>query len=217
MRQLLREPHVETDERLLPRPPTCFVKHKAVGTGGLRQQLNSLRAGLHPVTGLRLPESSGSTALGSGTYSKLRPIVDVDPDFFPYVPAQLVASVSSGQSAEMKRRLMRGRVLCKISSRAAELRRQRRNEIKVEVREVIRSFLDNADDGGQQEAAELEEPGNCSDEEFWANLPVASNREEHILNVPTQPDRLYPGKKVQSRAEALGSVKLRAEDVVNHG
>ena len=86
--------------------------------------------------------------------SRLKPTGDADPGFTPYVPALLVPSTSSGLSAEMKRRLMRGRVLCKISSKAAKLRRQRRKEIKLEVREVISSFLDDADDGGQQEAAE---------------------------------------------------------------
>ena len=109
----------------------------------------------------------------------------------------------------------------------------------MEVREIISSFLDDADDGGQQEAAVLrsasgsmdveqarevddhgqmgpEEPDTCSDEDFWASLPVVSNREEHMLSVPTKPDRYYPGGKVQSRAEALGKFKLRAEDVVNY-
>ena len=67
-----------------PGPPPI-----AAGNGGMRQQLNSLRTGIHPVTGLRLPDSSGSSALGNGTYSRLRPSVVGDALFSPYVPTKV--------------------------------------------------------------------------------------------------------------------------------
>ena len=193
-----------------PGPPPA-----AAGTGGMRQQLNSLRSGLHPVTGLRLPESSGSTALGSGTYSRLKPTAEADPDFVPYAPTLFDPPTPSGLSAEMKRRLMRGRVLCKISSKAARLRRQRRKQVKLEVLEIIRSFCDDADDGGQQEMeGQTSSSGDhgqqapveadvCSDEEFWANLPAMSSRERHVQCIPTEPIRKFPGKAIKLRLNAF--------------
>jgi len=60
----------------------------AAGKGGMRQQLMALKAGRHPVTGSWLPASSSSSALGSGTYSRLKPTEESDALFTPYVPIQ---------------------------------------------------------------------------------------------------------------------------------
>ena len=84
------------------------------------------RDGRHPVTGLWLPTSSSSSALGNGTYSRLRPAIGTTEGFAPYVPATFEPSTPTGMSAERKRWLMKGRMLCKINSEAARLRRQRR-------------------------------------------------------------------------------------------
>ena len=127
-----------------PGPPPA-----AAGNGGMRQQLMSLRAGLHPVTGLRLPASCGSTAYGSGTYSRLKPEASCDSGFVPYVPLTDEPLMPSGASAERKRWLMRGRLLCRIGKEAADLRRLRRKNAKREVRELIRSFVGDTVDDGQ--------------------------------------------------------------------
>ena len=52
---------------------------------------------------------------------------------------------------------------------------------------------------GDQDQKVPEEPDACYDEEFWANLPVMSSRERHVLNVPTEPIRNYPGRAIKSR------------------
>ena len=215
---------------MLPRTPPV-----AAGNGGMRQQLNSLRAGIHPVTGLRLPESSGSTALGNGTYSRLKPCGEADADFTPYVPALFDPAAPSGASAERKRWLMRGRVLCKMGREDARLRRQRRKEAKAEVSEVIRTFI-QATNGGEharyEEMAEtrshadgdelrrsaddlLDRKDEADSEEFWMNLPASDSRTGHIQGIPTQAIRNYPGMIVKWRADALRAAILHDKNVVD--
>ena len=41
-------------------------------------------------------------------------------------------------------------------------------------------------------------------EHFRANLPVEVSRETHLLNIPTRPERCFPGKAVRSRESMLG-------------
>ena len=185
----------------------------------------ALRAGLHPVTGLRLPAASGSTAHGSGTYSRLKPGCSGGDDFVPYIPATFVPPVPCGVSAERKRWLLRGRVLCRLGKEAAKLKRLRRKKAKEEVREVIRSFISSAEDEGQpmdevvavagsgssvenlsqqtREYLEQEMGNDDSDEEFWLALPTTDSRTNHIQSIPTQPSRSFPGRAVRSRVGAL--------------
>ena len=183
----------------------------AAGNGGMRQQLSSLRAGLHPVTGLRLPAPSGSSALGNGTYSRLRPAAGTNNDFVPYVPGSFEPAAPTGDSADRKRWLMRGRVLCKISSEAARLRRMRRKEAKAEVKELIDSFLVAA---SGEEVVGTQPASDQEDEDFWMSLPAQSSHDRrHIREIPTQAPRNYPGKFVKSRADALRAAMIHGEDV----
>ena len=149
-------------------------------------------------------------ALGSGTYSQLKPRPSGDDSFVPYVPREVVVPEPSGVSAEKKRWLMRGRLLCRNSKEAALLRRSRRRIAKIEVREVISSFLGNAGNEVAQGIVEPEHSEQATEddkvsEEFWASLPVVASRERHVLNIPTKPERCFPGKAVQSRMLLLGS------------
>ena len=187
---------------------------------------------MHPVTGLRLPAACGSTTYGNGTYSRLKAEASCDDGFVPYVPLADKPLVPSGASAERKRWLMRGRLLCKIGKEAAELRRRRRKVAKLEVREVIRSFMDGAGDdvrlpgessvlsrlfSGCDVAEEhtsnlsglggeqvVPAPGDDnSDEEFWSNLPSVDSRAKRLLSIPSGPDRSFPGKAVRSRVATI--------------
>ena len=205
-----------TSRRLLnvcPGPPPL-----SAGKGGMRQQLMALKAGRHPVTGLRLPAPSRNmAALGSGTYARLKPTPNAGNEghFVLYEPRVVVVPVPSGVSAERKRWLMRGRLRCKIAKSAALLRRRRRKDAKSEVREVIRSFIGEADGARDQEAlsSDLDERATAEDEEceaFWASLPVEVSRERHILNIPSLPTHDFLGKAVKSRNEQPG-VQRRAE------
>ena len=178
-----------------PGPP-----HAAAGNGWMRQQLMALRAGLHPVTGMRLPAASGSTTMGSGTYTRLKPKEGKGGDFIPYVPTVFEASLpTGGESAERKRWLLRGRIPCKQNKEARRLKKLRRKVAKAEVCEAIRSFVD-----GQCDYAPVTEVGgDNSDEEFWLTLPAMDTRVNRIQGIPSQPGRAFPGKATRLREEVL--------------
>ena len=62
-----------------------------LGSGGLRQQLCSLRCGIHPVSGLRLEEPKyldGTSAEPRHTYLRLegKAQLEVDEKFVRYIP-----------------------------------------------------------------------------------------------------------------------------------
>ena len=201
LRDLLRGSNLPSHGQCLSWAPPL-----SAGKGGMRQQLMALKAGRHLVTGMRLPApSSSEVAMGSGTYTRLKPSLSGDVSFVPYVPREVLVPSPSGDSAPRKRWLMRGRVLCK---EASMLRRRRRRVAKIEDREAISSFVGDADVEGD---LGVKEPGhgrlNTDDdddcEQFWACLPVEVSRERHILDIPTEPDRCFPGKVVKSREAML--------------
>ena len=201
----------------------------AAGKGGMRQQLMALKAGRHPVTGLRMPAPcSSNAALGSGTYTRLRPHPgagqgssdesSVEPSsFMPYEPRVIMRPSPAGESAERKRWLMSGRLRCKIGREAALLRRRRRKEAKSEAREVISSFIGDAEGDGGQDAYEpnCDEQTAAEDNEceiFWANLPVEVSREKHLLNIPTRPGRSCHVERLMSGSRCKQpAVQRRAE------
>ena len=132
-----------------------------------------LRAGVHPVSGYRLPaarDKDGTLLCGSGLYSQLRPSSGSCSSSGPYVPEVLAApNPQSRASAVRKRWLLLGRVRCRIGSEARRLRKLRKKAAKVEVRGIIASFTNEPD----SDAADLDgkgSDGKDSDEEFWSKL-----------------------------------------------
>ena len=100
----------------------------------------------------------------------------------PYIPEVFGDPLpASGGSAERKRWLLRGRLLCKQGKEERRLRRLRRKEAKIEVREVIRAFCEDADQELLTPAhTPVEEVADdASDEEFWTSLPIVSDCEAH--------------------------------------
>ena len=130
--------------------------------------------------------------------------------FTPYVPAIFKPAVSSGNTAERKSWLMKGRILCKLSSEAAKRKRRRRKEVRAEVDGLITSFIAAAGvgsrvDSGNDRTVEDEQ----SDEDFWTNLPTMANHDRtRIQEIPTLPVRTYPGRMVKTRADALNAAAL---------
>ena len=77
-------------QMVCPGPPPV-----AAGNGGVRQQLMGLRAGMHPVTGIRLPATrgaNGSTASRNWTYSRLKPSEGDRGSFAPYELRDVIRS-----------------------------------------------------------------------------------------------------------------------------
>ena len=191
-----------------PGPPP-----RSAGKGGMRQQLMALKAGRHPVTGLRLPDPSSSMVdRGIGTYSRLKVTASDRQDMFvPYEPREIAVPRPSGISAERKRILMLGRLRCKMGREVAILKRRRRREAKCEAREVIRSFINGASDEEDRRALSSDHrEGNAADDEdceaFWANLPVDVSREQHIRDIPNPPMPQVRGIGVRTtvRRRAIG-------------
>ena len=188
----------------------------AAGTGGMRQQLQSLRDGLHPVTGVRLPAPLGNSALGVGTYSRLKPAADPADGFVPYAPISFEPAAPSGVSAENKRQMMHDRVLCKVSREAARLRRLRRKEAKSEVKEITESFTAAAnnvgvptDGDGRANPIVTTVGEDEQSESFWTTLPtMAAQNRTCIREIPTHAVRTYPGRMVMTRADLLKAATI---------
>ena len=76
---------------------------------------------------------------------------------------------------------MKGRILCKLSSEAAKLKRQRRKDIKAEVDDLVSSFI--AATGEPITASgtrALKVDDGQLDEDFWTNLPTLANHDESM-------------------------------------
>ena len=172
-----------------------------LGPGGRRAQLNNLRAGLHPVTYARLPETTklnGDRLQGDGVYSRLKQTNSEaeSEKFMRYVPEIFAPSRPqlSGRTAEDKRRRMHGRIKFKEASEARRLRKLRSLEAIIEARILYENFVgcDVAEVGTMGNPKPCEEAELCqvceanggSDEEFWNGLcevrPPAPRADSHV-------------------------------------
>ena len=101
------------------------------GTGGVRSQLNRLRAGLHPVTRCRLAQTTwadGTAVKTAHGYARKAGGAEVvDDKFIPYSVEEVgrvEAVASGGKSASEKMRLLRGRILLKVSIAAGAAKKE---------------------------------------------------------------------------------------------
>ena len=166
------------------------VCNGAPRVGGPKAQLLLLRASVHPVTKLQLPQATwldGSAIEGAGTYSRRQSGEQRgdDEDFVRYVPEVLpVAVPRNGASAAVKR----DRLLLKI--RAREVRRcklLRREAVEAEAREVYADFI------GSEGTSD---PASCSpcgpvevetdESSFWESIvpKLAESRFGHVCETP---------------------------------
>ena len=140
---------------------------RALGSGGRVAQLARLKSGLHPVTRVRLGETTkldGTKVERSKGYLRLDGDESraIDPDFQPYQPVAFPPSICSalvdgdGETAKQKAALRRCRVKLKVKRTMVSLR-------GAELKELLESFID----GGADHAVE---GGADSDEEFWSTL-----------------------------------------------
>ena len=192
------------------------------GSGGMKQQLLKLRAGLHPVTGQRLPEAKkidGSEAWGgSGSYLRLKPVTSHDAAFKLYDPEVFEPAKSSGGlPAATKRDLMLGRIRCKQAQEARQVRKLRGADADRELVALIDNFI-NGDDSPQGDEAGIhldqggvDEQDGGSDEEFWNNLQAGHcSRTAHIQSIPTSPLFRFMGRPSSSRLSRAARVHSEA-------
>ena len=118
------------------------------GLGGVRSQLNRLRAGLHPVTRCRLPQATwadGSAVVAARGYlRKTGGTEAVDDKFVPYMADEVrmtELAPTVGKTASEKIRCFRGRVLLKLSGAARAGRIARRKEESRSAADLVESFI----------------------------------------------------------------------------
>ena len=141
-------------------------------------RLNSLRAGLHPVTFTRLPEATklnGEALRGDGIYARLKQTnSEVVPDsFVRYVPELFIPQPQlDGRTAADKRRQRLGRIRLKEASEVRRMRKLRMAEATFEARMLYESFVGCGKDAAEEviNPNSREHADDDSDEEFWNGL-----------------------------------------------
>ena len=177
-----------------------------------------LRAGVHPVTGSRLPmaiDSCGNAVGGDGRYTRLHAKTVQDATFIQYVPEELKkAEPSGGKTAQEKRQMMLGRIRCKQGRVQRQVRKARKKDMLMELQDLISTFIAEPADRAESSSAEVHgqverdaSDGNSgqSDEEFWASLPTTDSSAEHLANIPVASRRPFPRKMVISRTRMFAN------------
>jgi hypothetical protein len=122
-----------------------------MGTGGLWSQLQRLRAGIHPVTGLKLPTATfadGTPVKQSYGYAR-KPGSTIEkpkPDgFYEYIPEDWQGRNKSksdrGKSALEKWEFLQMKVKLRQRRNVLKTRSEQRRLRRLEAKEVIESFL----------------------------------------------------------------------------
>ena len=176
--------------------------------GGVRQQLMELRSGKHPVTGMRLPmaiDSEGNAVQGEGTYAILQAKATPNTNFARYVPEELPQPKPAvGQSASTKRQLMIERIRSKLAKERKRVRRLRKMDALLDLQELISTFVSSVEAESPAPVVEVAtDDGDCSDADFWSQLPTADSRVDHLASIPVTA-RPFPGRMVSSRSRRLG-------------
>ena len=181
----------------------------STGPGGVRSQLNRLRAGLHPVTRIRLPQTTwadgSAVAEARGYLRKVGSTEAVADKFVPYVAEEfrLMEQVQpAGMTSKDKMRLRRGRVLLKMAVAASTARAEKRKEDNRKAAELVASFIravDAENDIVEKQAADdvLDDDGAA----FWNELePMASGK---LSDFPCGPVQFSRRPKPPSRVSRL--------------
>ena len=155
---------------------------RQLGSGGVRAQLERLRAGKHPVTMLPLPPMTrvDGTPVKTGGYSRLNGRATVDDGFIPYVPGELVTPIAVPTEARTDRRrwLLHGRIRMKQAAEARQSKKKRRAGRHAEALHLVESFVKGSDN----ETCQVCEPDD-EHRMFWQMLGTN-------LSSSSDPDRL---------------------------
>ena len=197
----------------------CVPPPEQYGSGGVRSQLNRLRAGLHPVTRCRLPLTTwadGSAVAGTRGYLRKTGGTEmVDDKFVPYVAEEVrvVEQVpSAGKSSKDKWRLMRGRVLLKMASAARAAKIERRNEESRKAADLVESFIRAVEEENElvdEQAVDDFKSLDESDAEFWNGL--ASTANDKLSGIPNEPVQFSRKPNKPSRVSRLAAGRSSVE------
>ena len=160
-----------------------------LGSGGVRSQLNRLRAGLHPVTRARLSQTTrpdGTLLKAIGGYARRQKKVEVDQHFVPYVVEAFPSAgkdCGGGRSAAAKAELLRERVKGKEAKAARDRRIMKKKTCKEEADALIASFM--------QGSMTMDRLGSLDDDEcvvFWNSL-TSTVKHDRLQLIPEKPAR----------------------------
>ena len=172
------------------------------GAGGVRSQLVRMRAGLHPVTKMKLPQTTwmDGRPVNTHSYARRQGRVEVDDQFIPYEvkPGECTKPRcdNGGKSAEVKMRLLRGRIKGKELKAAREDRKRRKERRRHEVEMLISSFRDAEDTENESLLPGdpvAEESVNDQDEaELWSTMVADArcDRPDRFKAMQCKPSRL---------------------------
>lgn len=150
-------------------------------------------------------DSAGIALQGEGRYTRLHAKATQNTTLVQYVPEELPQPEPSlGRTAHMKRQLMLGRIRSKLARVQRQVRKARKKDMLLELQVLISTFVEEV--GAESHTSDVEvDKGDDdrSDEEFWAHLPTADSRVDHIASIPVASERPFPGKMVSSRSRRL--------------
>jgi len=182
------------------------------GSGGLRQQLLKLRAGIHPVSGSRLPpayDENGNVASGCGKYLRLNGQEGERTNFVPYEPEVFTLKSKAGSSSDEKRRRVLGRIRCSIASEKRKVRKAKQDAARLEANDLIQSFIIGSD---VRLVGDDLEDDNHSNKAFWNSLVADGSRSQHLDAIASESSRRYTGVALMSRSRCKQPVvRRRAE------
>ena len=167
---------------------------RQLGSGGVRAQLERLRAGKHPVTVLPLPLTTkvDGTPVKTGGYSRLSGRATVDDGFIPYVPGVLVTPIAVPTEARADRRrwLLHGRIRMKQAAEVRQGKKKRRAERHAEAVHLFESFVKGSD----SETCQVCEPDD-EHRMFWQMLGTKSTT-DRLAGIPVDKPafKQYTGK-----------------------
>ena len=156
---------------------------RQLGSGGVRAQLERLRAGKHPVTMLPLPPTTridGTPVNAGARYSRLVGRAEVGDGFIPYVPGEPISpiAVPAEVGTERRKRLLHGRVRMKQAAEARQSKKRRRAVRQAETFQLIESFVKGSND----EVCQICEPED-EHRTFWQTLGMNSTA-DRLAGIP---------------------------------
>ena len=156
---------------------------RQLGSGGVRSQLERLRAGKHPVTMRPLPPTTRmcGTPVRTDGYSRLNGRATVDDGFIPYVPSECIRPMAVPAEVRTDRRkwLLHGRIRMKQAAEARQSKKRRRAGRHAEALHLIESFVNGSND----EACQVCEPEE-EQRMFWQMLGTNSTT-DRLAGIPT--------------------------------
>ena len=96
------------------------------------------------------------------------------------------------------------RIRSKLAKERKRVRRLRKMDALLDLQELINTFVSSVEAESPAPVVEVvTDDGDCSDADFWSQLPTADSRVDHLASIPVTA-RPFLGRMVSSRSRRLG-------------